>query len=190
MENKQTVLTCGLLVLFCVLGVVAVTTSGIMPSVETSSGGVLYEASVCPTVLRANGDVEVLECNHNVVYNTGLELIEGVIGGAVAKDASDVIALCNATLGCGTPVIAASETFSEITTCGLAKATGTYGSLGTGNWSIYNTFTSTCDNVVINTSRLMNDIPTNFAGNVFSSSVTLQNADQLTVNWTIYVTDA
>ena len=58
--------------------------------------------------------------------------------------------------------------------------------MGTGNWSIYNEFTSTCDNVVTNVTRLRNTNGDDFAGNTFTL-VTLQTDDLLLINWTLSV---
>jgi len=140
-----------------------------------------YKGTVC---IYKNG--ELIECNHNILYNSGKNLIRDLVGGG-GSGAVLNISLCNATAGCGGPVADASETYSEFAGCGLENSQGTYTALTQdGNWTITKTFTATCDNVETNVTRLQNATGTNFAGNSFTL-VTLQTNDQLTINWTIQV---
>jgi hypothetical protein len=76
----------------------------------------------------------------------------------------------------------------EWTTCGLAAATGTYVSAGTGAWNITYQWTSTCDNVIVNATGLYNATGTNqlFAETTFTT-VTLQTNDKLNVTWGLTV---
>ena len=153
---------------------------------ENLKTDVFYNSMVCIKVKRANGEVEDLGCEHNILYDSGKELIEDLLGNTGSGGPANVIALCDASLGCGEPVADASETFNEITSCGLAPATGTYQSVGTGNWTISHTFTSTCDNVQTNVTRLRTGTGTNFAGRSFTLA-TLQKDDQLQITWYIWV---
>jgi hypothetical protein len=79
----------------------------------------------------------------------------------------------------------------EWTTCNMGRATGTYveetGSYG--NWTIVNTFTSSCDNVRVNATGLYNNTVGNwlFAEDTFTN-VDLQTNDQLQITWYIWVT--
>lgn len=157
-----------------------------LPS-STVSDGIQYHSNVCTYVTRADGTVEPNGCSHNTLYNNGKEMIEGYLG-AGQSGAILNISLCNATgtPGCATPVAAMTEAFNNFTNCGLNAQNGVYGSLGTGNWSVAKTFTATCDNVLTNSTRLMNSTGSPFAGNTFTL-VTLQTNDQLTINWTIWV---
>lgn len=146
-----------------------------------------YKANVCVTHADPNGNVLSSECDHNVLYTTGKNLIRTYLGDTGGgTDEVDQISLCNATAGCGTPVAGKTEDFTAYAGCGLEEATGTYGALGDGNWSIYTTFTATCDDLLVNATRLGNTNNDDFAGNSFSL-VTLQTNDQLTINWTISV---
>lgn len=131
------------------------------------------------------GEMELVGCSSNVLYDTGKELVETALGTGTA-DACDWIELCNSTAGCGIPTADSSENYTALAGCGMDNVAGTVASLGTGNWSIYNTFTSTCDNIETNATHLLNDADAEFAGNNFTL-VTLQSADQLTVNWTVWV---
>jgi len=149
--------------------------------------GTDVEGFVCVQVTRADGTIEPPECSHNQVFNGGLDHIRDYIGQGTSESAFTYISLCNATgtAGCEDPVAAASEKFSGMDTCGMSNASGTYGELvNNGNWSIYKTFTSTCDAVEVNVTRLSNGEGTNFSGNSFTL-VTLQTDDQVTINWTI-----
>jgi hypothetical protein len=149
--------------------------------------GTLYNGFVCVSYRNAGSDEwQSLGCDHNVLYDTGKDLIKTVLGDTGSGGPVKNIALCNATAGCGEPVAGATETWNAITTCGLAEATGTYASVGIGNWSITKTFTSSCDNVQTNVTRLKTST-TNFAGRSFPLA-TLQNGDQLQITWYIWVT--
>ena len=151
-----------------------------------SGEGIHYKANVCRTVTRIDGTQET-ECSHNLLYNNGKEMIEQILGAGVNEHPILNISLCNATAGCGAIQADNSEAFTAYSNCGLNNLVGTYSSLGTGNWSIAKTFISTCDNVIMNSTRLGNSTNGLFAGNVFTL-VTLQTNDQLTINWTIAVT--
>lgn len=151
-----------------------------------SSDSLNYHADVC---VYKNGILH--ECNHNVLYNNGKNMTRDMLGygGTLAGNVS-TISLCNASTGsaCGTPVAAGSEAYTAYDSCGLNAATGSYAVLTAydGNWTITKTFTSTCDNRLVNVTRLTNASGSIFAGNTFSL-VTLQTNDQLTVNWTIMI---
>ena len=132
---------------------------------------------------------ELLGCTHNVLYDTGAELIENLLGDDGSGGPAKNISLCNVTAGCGTPVADASETWNEFSSCGLASAQGTYSSNApSGNWTISKTFTSTCDCVETNVTRIGTNAGINLAGNAFTYTAKLCSSDTLAVNWTIYVT--
>jgi len=148
----------------------------------SSDNPIEYHSNVC---VYKNG--ELVDCSHNLLYDSGKDLIRTYLGDTGGSgDEIDQIELCNSTAGCGAPQADASESYTAYTSCGLEQATGTYGSLNTGNWSIFHTFTSTCDNIETNMTRLKNTAGTNFAGVRFTD-VTLQSSDKLTINWTIWV---
>lgn len=165
-------------ILVLAIALMSVNTS--VPNTEISDG-IDYKGSVC--VYKNN---ELVECNHNVLYNSGANMTRTALGvGSTAAILN--ITLCNATAGCGTPIAASSEAYTEYGACGLAGATGTYTQLGqTGNWTVSKTFTSSCDNLLVNVTRLGNN-SNYFAGNSFTL-VTLANLDQLTINWTLSIT--
>jgi len=119
------------------------------------------------------------------LFNDGKELIEAYLGDGNANDPVDQISLCNATAGCAEPTAAGSEAFNTLAAAGLSEATGTYASVGVGNYTITHEFTAT-DSVSTNVTRLQNTAGTNFAGNSFTL-VSLENQDKLTITWTIWV---
>lgn len=160
-------------------------TFAILPSesaVTSVGNGLNYNAYVC---IYKND--KLIECSPNVLYNTGKNMTRDLLSNPSAIGDINIISLCNATAGCGTPVADASEAYNAFTSCGLSEATATYSTNqnSPGNWSLFNTFTSTCNNREINTTRLRNASGSNFAGNSFTL-VTLQNQDELTINWTLW----
>lgn len=186
LDNKKIGIGLGLSVLFCF----AVFVGGSFksnPEEATDSTSIHYNAEVCVSHIDKDGTLVSSECSHNLLYDSGKTIIKTYLGDTGGTgDEVDQIRLCNATAtsSCGTPVAGATEAFNPIETCGLQKTTGTYLSFGDGNWSIYKEFTSTCNDVQTNLTRLENSATTNFSGNTFSL-VTLQNGDKLTINWTI-----
>ncbi len=136
------------------------------------------------------GEWEVVSKNHNVLYDTGKEGIEALVGAGGASDAFDWIELCNSsTSSCGEPTAGKTEAYSAHTTCGLSKVAGTQGttSAESGNWTVYNSFTSSCDNTETNVSRLQNAVGDDLAGANYSN-VNLMNGDKLNLTWVIWVT--
>ena len=122
-------------------------------------------------------------CDSNVITNDGLNHIKYLIGSGVSSGAVDYIALGNGTA----PTQSSTNLSGEITNCGLSRSQGTYLSNGVGNWSIYKTFTSTCNNVVVNTTALFNATSGGiiFAGDNFTD-VNMQNGYQIQIYWTIW----
>ena len=178
-KNKVVLSALSVLLIASIFLVVSLNQSQ-LPSSE--SVGIEYHSNVC--VYKND---QLIQCDHNLLYDTGKELIETYLGDTGgASDEVDQISLCNATAGCQSPVAGASETFNAFTNCGMQEATGTYASVGTGNWTISNEFTSSCNNIVTNSTRLQNTAGINFAGNNFTS-VTLQNLDKLTITWNVWV---
>lgn len=180
METKFKYGLLGILSVFLLtLGIFAFSGTGINP-VTTSNEGIGYQGSVC---VYKNG--EEVDCNHNLLYDTGANMVRDTL--IAPSDAVDYIELCNATAGCATPAADKSEAYTAYANCGLTTAQGTTTPLGqTGNWTVTHTFTASCDNLEVNATRLQNSTGDDLAGNTFSL-VTLQNNDQLTINWTIQV---
>jgi hypothetical protein len=121
---------------------------------------------------------KLIECKHNLITNRGKDLIKlDMMGSAVVT--LDQLALANNT----SPQSASDTNLQgEWTTCGLARATGTLTSIGTGNWSINYQWTSTCDNAIVNATGIYN---TTALGNLFAettfATTTLMNGDKINV---------
>lgn len=188
MENKKILFGLVPLLVLSILGVFAF--SFMSPSSTSSNNEVQYGSNVCTHVTRVDGTVEQLGCSHNLVVDAGLNAIRDQLGGQADFGAFDYIALCNATAGCTGTDASDTTLDNEFTSAGLTRAQGTYGQLGTGNWSIYKTFTATVNALETNQTGIFNQSTggTLLAENTFTL-VTLQNNDQLTVNWTITVTN-
>lgn len=151
-----------------------------------SKSGIKETGMVCVKLIKSTGEEVDLGCNHNVLYDDGKELIETILGYTGSGGPVNVISLCNATAGCATPTSAGTETYNEITTCGLNPTSGSYASTGIGNWTITYTFTSSCNGVSTNVTRLKNSGGIKFAGNSFTLA-TLQSGDQLQIKWYVWV---
>lgn len=148
------------------------------------SSPINYQAYVC---VSKNG--KVIGCDHNTLFNVGAEDIEQILGVGVNYSAFNYIYLCNATAGCGTPSAGETEDYNQYSAGGLTGGAGTYSSNGNGNWTISKTFTATADSLETNVTKLGNSTGTAgtyLAGNSFTLT-TLQTNDQLTINWTIWV---
>lgn len=145
-----------------------------------------YSSNVCRQVIRVDGSVEPVECNHNVLHNSGMNLIRDMLGDTGgASDEVDQIFLCNASAGCGTPSAGATELFIPFSGCGLTATTGDYSvRTGEGNWTMATTFTASCDDLVTNVTRLKNSAGVNFSSVAFATT-TLQSLDTILINWTL-----
>jgi len=144
-------------------------------------------SSVCAQITRADGTTEDLGCRENVWTNTGKNWTRDCIGQFICgATAFKYLALGNTTA----PAAASTTLAGEIADCGLARASGTYITEGAsvGNWTIYYTWTSTCNNEVVNTTAVFNatSAGTMLAGTTITSA-TLQSSDQLQVNYTKWV---
>lgn len=144
-----------------------------------------YKGIVNVYITRADGSIEDLGTSDNILYNEGKNMTQLALGvGGTAAITNITFCNANSSAGCGVPVAGASETYNLLADCGFSASGGTYSDIATqqGNYSVYITATSTCDDVQINMSRLQNASGSNFAGNNFTLA-TLQTDDQLTVNW-------
>jgi len=144
-----------------------------------------YTGAVCTTVKRADGTVEPTKCDHNVLLSYGRNMTRNCLTAGECAAITN-ITLCNANSsgGCATPTAGGTEAWNISTNCGMGGGAGTVVDYGIqGNYSISKTFTSTCSGVITNVTRLGN--ATNyFAANAFDT-VTLNAADQITINWTV-----
>ena len=124
-----------------------------------------------------------LGCSHNTLTNAGKNMFRDVS----TNTAHNVVYLA---LG-NTTGPSASDTSlpGELTNCGLAKASGTYTANSDGNWTISHTWTSTCS-VTVNTTGLYDGSAGNlFAGGVLSSNAVMESDDNLTIQYTVSVSE-
>ena len=141
------------------------------------------------------GITEIVECDHNVLYNAGAEAIASLLFNAGSSTNFSNITLCNSSFGgnCGTPTAGATEGYNAYVNCGIGPGgIGTVQNnapLGAGNRSIWYTFTASCNSLSTNVSRLQNTTGQSLAGNSFTAT-TLQSSDTLTVNWSVWSTGA
>jgi heme exporter protein CcmD len=122
-------------------------------------------------------------CKENVVTNVFKDDIETcmVQGGYCVYNH---IALGNTTA----PAATDTSHPGRITGCGLDSADGTFVNEGTGNWTIYHTWTSSCNNIVVNTTGIYNDTNAgHYGGGTTITSATLQSSDTIQVNFTRWV---
>jgi hypothetical protein len=121
---------------------------------------------------------QLIGCYHNLITNQGKDYIKQDMMGTAAITLNK-LAIANST----TAQSAANINLQgEWTTCGLARATGTLTSIGTGNWSINYVWTSTCDNAIVNATGIYNETGTDvlFAETTFATT-TLMNGDKINV---------
>lgn len=146
-------------------------------------------------IKRANGKVERLAPSYNARVDKGAALVGSLIagealGGITSPAAAKYIALSTSTL---TPAKTDTTLAGEIVDSGLARALGTNGSYtapsaldGAASHVLSKTWTATATKTVA--SAAIFDAAT--GGNLFveanlSATATLQNGDNLTVQWTI-----
>lgn len=135
--------------------------------------------------LDGQGNILSYEKTHNILTDAGKNWLRDLIGNwAGGTTAMKYIAVGNGTA----PASGSTTLNAEITDCGLARASATYTSIGTGNWSQGYLWTSSCNNEVVNTTALFNASSTGtmFMGDSFTS-VTLQNTHQLNITITQWV---
>ena len=151
---------------------------------ESNDSGLTYHAVVN---IYKNG--ELIYQGHNTVVNGGKNLVKTELAGQEAG-ITDIrrLAIGNTT----TPAQDVSDTAlgQEIVGCGLTNTTGLYVNQPTANgqWNVTNTFQSTCNGVVVNSTALYNNTVggTLFAETTFTST-TLNVNDQINVTWGIYL---
>ncbi|MFH1473843.1 MAG: hypothetical protein ABIE55_03015 [Candidatus Aenigmatarchaeota archaeon] len=146
------------------------------------SASLTYNTEVC---IDVNG--KRIGCSPNLVTNVGKEFLEGCLGqgGCGTPTAFTTLALANCTNGVavGDTTLCNGQVWS---TCGLGQQAGTYVNFGIGQWNVTYTWTSSCDNAIVNATGMYNSTHL-FAENIFTS-VTLQTNDQINVTWGIWVT--
>ncbi len=198
-------------VVFSVIAVAAVTVAGapvlgVGPFADPAETDVAHTGEV-NTGTQYVGDVEITlerdtdndgtyetimqEESSNLVLNQGLDFFAGAGGPDAllpsgASETDDAIHISLSSDGTS-PSASDTKCQSEITSGGLSRSTGTTITLGTGNYSAWNTFTATSSHNSVQKTCLnwdsTNDASTAVAMNTFQS-VDLLADDKLTVNWT------
>jgi hypothetical protein len=118
-----------------------------------------------------------LEYRENTITNAGLNHVEFLMGVGVNSPVK-YLALGNGSV----PAIGDTTLNSEITLCGLGRATGTFYDLGTGWWEVNNTFTYTCStSMMANSTGAFNATSsgTFYAGGTITAVTFTTNGDQL-----------
>ncbi|MCX6819326.1 MAG: hypothetical protein NT129_05020 [Candidatus Aenigmarchaeota archaeon] len=181
--NKKTLL--GL------VAILAAFTAGTMfssPIASTLVGdSVTYKGVIC-ACKNTNGicyeGMQGAYCNHNVVTNAGKNAIKQYLGVAAGGNFTFL------AVGNGTAPAAGDTTLNLEAAGSLARAAGTYYSnAGNGNWSLVKSWTVSASFMSINSTAIFNQSATGtmLCGGTFTS-VNLENADQLTINYTLAVT--
>jgi hypothetical protein len=185
----------GILLLMLAVGTVSAMLS--ITQTQNAESGINYHSQVC---IEKNDDL--VGCSHNLLMDDGRDMIRDLMIGSKTGTIG-YIALCNSSNStadvngdnCAYPTISDVALKGEIVgRCGLGRATAGVSNAGTSNITLSYTFTSTCDNILINKTALYNISAgcsgadhCMFAANNFTT-VTLQTNDQLTVTWYVWVT--
>ena len=180
--NKKKVSLISLSVVLVLLGVLFITS---FPNSDNPiQNSISYNSQVC---ISKNNNL--IECSSNVLTTAGANVIRDTLGEGTSFGAFDYVGLCNATAGCVAAAAGSTTLENEYALGGLERSQGSYVSNGNGNWSVGETFTATADNLLTNKTGIFNQSSggTLLAENTFTL-VTLQTNDQLTINWTIWVT--
>ena len=154
---------------------------GIVTPMEIVSEGASQPIEYGSNIVVTLND-EIVDITETTVTTNGLNYVKLSLGTGVAQDIN-TLALGNTTA----PTAGQTALPGLWASCGLTKAEGAYNTNGDGNWSQAYTWTSTCDNVVVNTTALYkaSTVQGMFAGTTFTAT-TLQVDDSLKVNYTTW----
>ena len=152
-----------------------------------------YNAIVCAEVIKSNGEVIDLGCQHNLLVDQGkdyiLELMSGIdqVGATPGTDYAKYISLSTNSTA---PDASWTVIPDEITSGGLARAEATCTRNAVGNWTCEYTFTPTESFTGVQLTGL-NWNGTAGAQSLVAaaqfSAVNLEANDQLQIKWTIIV---
>lgn len=176
MTNKK------ILALLAIIGIVGLG-AGLMSIGSIGTQAAVEEGARIRGWVTVYKNGELVYEGPNVLTNVGANLIRSYLTGD-AGPAISLIAVGNGSA----PVAGSTSLDNEIPDCGLSNATGTLATQGTGNWSYMYTWTSSCDNEVVNTSAMFNGTGGTMAwGDAFSQATTLASSDTLQVTWNVSV---
>lgn len=162
-----------------------------------TDGSIQYGSHVC--VSKIDGETNErtdYPCTHNLVVDSGLNAIRDILRGnsAVGNVNFTFIALGNSSNATSAAAPAVGDIILSAEYSGpngLNRTSGSVASLGTGNWTVWNEFTSAVSTVTTNKTCLFNQSTggTMLACNNFPET-SLQGAsgDKLLINWTISIT--
>lgn len=162
-------------------------TIGIWESIPEKNRNVL-----CATIIRADGTIEELEPTYNSRVLAGASWQAQIMGNASGAASMQYIALSsNASFS---PVNTDTAVSTEITTVGLGRAIGTYGTMTGGAtlnaaaaYTISKTFTAS-GTMTVYGAGLLN---ASSAGTLYVESTmtaaSLANLDSLAITWTINI---
>lgn len=161
---------------------------------KVKANGQIEKAGTLLAYLKRNGSEEwqFLGKTHNVFTDEGKNYTKRQLGSEanVLSYVADDVAVGNTSV----PTATSGSLPGELTSCGFSRANGTYGNEGTGKWNVTHVFTSTCDNVPVNTSGLYcSEAGASydfFVGAELPNPATLYNGDNLKIIWKLNVTGA
>lgn len=153
-------------------------------SADTGIGANLhYEGMACVTAIVSGEKVD-LGCKHNIITTGGKNMIRDSAMG-VNWNKLNRLAIANNTVAQG-----ASDTSLQgiYSTCDLGIQSVTPLLIGTGNWSVNYTWTSSCDSTYVNATGIYNETTATalFAETTFTT-VTLNTNDQLQIIYYTWV---
>ncbi len=180
--NKKIV---SIALVFTVVAISAITTNYFSSTVSSGPVGETlgYTGIACTQVIRANGKLEDLGCQHNLITNIGKEYIK-----AALNSTASMWNFTNLTLGGNTTTMAVGDTdlaniFSASTN--LSAGSAAYWYIGVGNSSLSREWTANATAIVNSTGiyNTTNSAAKLFAEAYFGSSTTLASGDKINVTY-------
>jgi len=154
-----------------------------------SNAGVIHGGASCAKIIRKDGTVEDLGCDHNFYMSEGKEFLRDELFTTASTNLVNVMFLGNGT-SWNTDL---SSHTNEIFGCGLNGASVTFvdHATGTGNVTAsYEWTMSGCNSIVVNTTGINCSACSAgtefFAANNFTQSATLSSGDKLNVTWYVW----
>jgi len=161
---------------------------------QSFSDSPTWKATVCPTIERADGRIEKLECTTNLLVDQGKNFTAELISGldfTSATPGTDFAKHISLSSDSSSPNASWTVLPNEITTNGLDRHTGTCAINGVGNFSCWYQFEATGTQSGIHLAGLnwnaTDGANTLVAANALSSDVNLESGDKLTINWTVSI---
>ncbi|RLI98838.1 MAG: hypothetical protein DRP06_04585 [Candidatus Aenigmatarchaeota archaeon] len=160
----------------------------LVKNTQSFSDSPTWIATVCPTIERADGSIEKLECTHNLLVDQGKNFTAEVISGldfTSATPGTDFAKHISLSSDSSSPSASWKVLPSEITSNGLDRHTGTCAINGVGNFSCWYQFEATGTQSGIHLAGLnwnaTDGANSLVAANALSSDVNLESGDKLTI---------